>query len=63
MNYQCYKMFLQFVMLWSIGYDLKIDKKENKLIVPPLNKDPLIPSEDLVKKKESFIFNNGANDS
>ena len=41
----------------QLGYDLKIDKKENKLIVPPLNKDPLIPSEDLVKKmRASFLI-------
>lgn len=44
-------------LMKQLGYDLKIDKNENKLIIPPLNKEPLIPSEDLVKKmRASFLI-------
>lgn len=41
----------------QLGYNLKIDNKGNKLIVPSLGRTPLIPSEDLVKKmRASFLI-------
>ncbi|EGT3615309.1 UDP-N-acetylglucosamine 1-carboxyvinyltransferase [Clostridium perfringens] len=41
----------------QLGYKLDIDKKNNKLIVPPLQREPLIPNEDLVKKmRASFLI-------
>ncbi|MDZ4994167.1 UDP-N-acetylglucosamine 1-carboxyvinyltransferase [Clostridium perfringens] len=41
----------------QLGYELNIDKKNNKLIVPPLQREPLIPNENLVKKmRASFLI-------
>ncbi|MGG5462826.1 UDP-N-acetylglucosamine 1-carboxyvinyltransferase [Clostridium sp. B9] len=41
----------------QLGFDLNIDKNKNKLIIPPLQKQPLIPDEDLVKKmRASFLI-------
>lgn len=41
----------------QLGYELNIDNKNNKLIVPPLQKEPLIPNENLVKKmRASFLI-------
>lgn len=41
----------------QLGYELEIDKKNNRLIVPPLQINPLIPDEDLVKKmRASFLI-------
>lgn len=41
----------------ELGFDLCIDKKEERLILPPLSREPLIPNEDLVKKmRASFLI-------